>query len=433
MNIDCRTVNLLILLLGLLSGCRESVTGGYGQRRGTDAGRSVNGTGVLAHMFEQAGHQVSSWRRLSPKLDREQVIVWFPNDFAAPTDEQINYFESWLNAEPGRTLIYVGRDYDALLDYWQQMLNRVEAEQRIEIRRVLAEARSRHMVRRQEPVSSLSCRWFTFDPQQTSPSLDSLEGPWARELDPSGFNFHLTTLVHPKASDERGYVASTASDVEEVTVNAEGVPVEVASSMEWEEASSSAANAAGFPVETAGSLHFETLLAADGHLLVGRYWRPNIWSGSQVFVVANGAWLLNLPLIETDHRKLAGELIEACGVPGRVCFLESGPGALRISDNDSVLPLELKAFTVWPLSAILMHLTLLGILFCFCAFPILGRVRQLPPDGVSDFGKHVAAVGDLLERRGDANYARQKLEQYQELTQGKSSKREDRVSGRQAI
>ncbi len=430
MNIDCRTLNWLILLLGLLSGCRESVTGGYGQRRGADGGRSVNGTGVLAHMFEQAGYQVSSWRRLSPKLDREQVIVWFPNDFASPTDEQINYFESWLNAESGRTLIYVGRDYDALLDYWQQMLNRVEAEQRIEIRRVLAEAQSRHMVRRQEPVTSLSCRWFTLDPQQTAPSLDSLEGPWARELDPSGFNFHLTTLVHPKAGDERGYVASSAGDIDEVTANAEGVPVEVVSSIEWEEESPAAANAAGFLVETAGSLHFETLLAADGHLLVGRYWRPNIWRGSQVFVVANGAWLLNLPLIETEHRKLAGKLIEACGVPGRVCFLESGPGGLRISDNDSVLPLELKAFTVWPLSAILMHLTLLGILFCFCAFPILGRARQLPPDGVSDFGKHVAALGDLLERRGDANYARQKLEQYQDLTQGKSSKREDRASGR---
>jgi hypothetical protein len=237
-----------------------------------------------------------------------------------------------------------------------------------------------------------------------------LEGPWARALDPSDFKFHLTTFVDPKAVDERGYVSSSETGIEET-----------------------AANAADPTVETDDSLHFETLLAADRHLLVGRFGRPYVWNGSQVFVVANGACLLNLPLIETEHRKLAGKLIEACGVPGRVCFLESGPGGLRISDDDSILPLELKAFTVWPLSAILMHLTLLGILFCFCAFPIFGRARRLPPDGVSDFGKHVNAVGDLLERRGDVNYARQRVEQYQELIQGKSHKREEQVSRRQPI
>jgi hypothetical protein len=352
-------------------------------------------------MFEQAGYQVSSWRRLSPKLDREQVIVWFPDSFSAPTEEQIDYLETWLNAESGRTLIYVGRDYDALVDYWEQMLIRAEAQQRIEIRRVLAEARSQYWVERQTPVEPRSCRWFTLDPQPIAPTRNALEGPWAESLDPAEFKLHLTTLVYPKASDDGGYLSSPAQGTGEIAAEAEGRQVSFD-----------------------GSLNFETLLASDGRLLVGRFERPYIWDGSQVIVVANGAWLLNLPLVEKEHRKLAGRLIESCRLPGRVCFLESGRGGLTIADNDTVLPLELKAFTVWPLSAILMHLTLLGILFCFCAFPVFGRARQLPPDSVSDFGKHVAAVGDLLEQRGDAAFARRTVEQYQELIQGKDPKRE---------
>ena len=145
--------------------------------------------------------------------------------------------------------------------------------------------------------------------------------------------------------------------------------------------------------------------------------------------MANGSWLLNLPLVEPEHRKLAGRLIESCGPPNRVCFLESGPGGPAISHSDTSLPLMLRAFTVWPVSAILMHLTLLGILFCFFAFPIFGRARKLPADSVSDFGRHVTAVGDLLEQRGDVAYARQRLEQYQELAHGKGVLRERNSDG----
>jgi hypothetical protein len=166
-------------------------------------------------------------------------------------------------------------------------------------------------------------------------------------------------------------------------------------------------------------LHLEQLLSANDQLLVGRL-RRDYWEESQIIVVANGSWLLNLPLVNHEHRKIAGQLIERCGPPGRVCFLESGPGGPAISDSDSRLPLMLRAFTVWPVSAILLHLTLLGILFCFCVFPIFGQARQLPADSVSDFGKHVSAMGDLMERGRNAPYARQRIQQYQELVQGKN-------------
>ena len=79
----------------------------------------------------------------------------------------------------------------------------------------------------------------------------------------------------------------------------------------------------------------EPLLESDEGLLVGRVSRPN-WDGSQVIVVANGSFLLNLPLINHQHRMLAGRLIQQCGQRGQnVAFLESGPGGVRISDRDS--------------------------------------------------------------------------------------------------
>ncbi len=160
------------------------------------------------------------------------------------------------------------------------------------------------------------------------------------------------------------------------------------------------------------------MLAEDGRVLAGRFWR-SYWDDSQILVVANGSWLLNLPLVEHEHRRLAGRLIDSCGPPGRVCFLESGPGGPRISESDKNLPLLVRAFTVWPLSVVLLHLTLVGILFCFCVFPIFGRPRNLPVETVSDFGKHVAAVGELLERRADAEHAQQRIQQYHQLTSGK--------------
>ncbi len=135
--IHSQLVRCLLVLLLLLAGCQTSpqISQEYGRRRGNDRGQSVNGTGVLAHMFEQAGFRVSSWRRLSPKLEKDRVIVWAPDDYSLPTDAQIDFLEQWLarggEADPGngRTLVYIGRDYEAAVDYWRQLLPTASAAQ----------------------------------------------------------------------------------------------------------------------------------------------------------------------------------------------------------------------------------------------------------------------------------------------------------------
>ena len=132
---------VLLLWASLVAGCRnESISTVYGRRAANL--RSANGTSVLASMFEKAGHKVSTWRRLSPKLDGFQTIVWAPDSFEPPSLEEREYLEGWLADKPNRTVIYIGRDYDPLPDYWTQMLAGSPADQRTEFSRRMADRKS---------------------------------------------------------------------------------------------------------------------------------------------------------------------------------------------------------------------------------------------------------------------------------------------------
>ncbi len=66
-----RFLKFAILLLALCVGCEEHVNTRYG-KRGMGGGNSVNGTSVLADMFESAGHRVKSWRVPEPDAQRRQ-------------------------------------------------------------------------------------------------------------------------------------------------------------------------------------------------------------------------------------------------------------------------------------------------------------------------------------------------------------------------
>jgi len=379
------------LLVLLLVGCSRTPTldDTYGRRRGT-AGPSVNGTRVLADMFEQAGHRVSSWQRLSPKLDHDQVIVWFPDDMRPPGDEQRAYFEQWLMRQPGRTLVYVGRDYDAAIDYWRHMLSGAPADQATELRRRLALAQADQAVRRSGLPARQECAWFAWRHDRPLVRAGRLTGVWGRGLDASRAAVRLHTRLEPPGEGHGGAsravkAGSPEPAVEEIDLFDDDQP------------------------------DAEVLLGCEHGPLVIRLVSP-YWHQSQLIIVANGSFLLNLPLVAHEHRKLAGRLINACGPAGRVVFLESQDGGPPLSDSDNPYPTGLEAFTVWPVNVVLLHLTALGLLVCFAMFPIFGRPRQLSAGAVSDFGKHVDALGQMLERTGDRAYAQQRLAFYHQLT-----------------
>lgn len=368
----------------LLSGCGAAeIDDTYGKRRGAAGETSVNGTAVLARMFELAGHEVRTRSYLSPRADDFDIIVWVPDDFQPPGEEPQEFLESWLRYGRGKTLIYVGRDYDAAIDYWENVLPGTPPEQGVEVLRRFAQARARHARARAAMPETEDCRWFQVRRDGVCQAAErrrqppaELCGPWAADGLPASAK--LTAITD----------ASLAPREE---------PVED----EW-----------------GGRLTPELWFRAGPVPLVWQITNSD-WYESRIIVVQNGVFLLNLPLVEHAHRRLASRLIEACGArPRKVMFLESGAGGVAVFEEEpgTSYPTGFEAFTVWPLNAILLHFLVLGLVILACRWTVFGRPRELPRLPVSDFGLHIDALGELLAKTQDREYAENRLADYRRQT-----------------
>ena len=373
----------IIALLWLTAcGCSSSdIDAVYGRRRGANGGASVNGVGVLAAMFEAAGHKVITKRHLCPKFQDCQTVVWAPDDFAPPNDEQVQFFEDWLRTGDGRTLIYVGRDYDASIAYWDQVQPSAPSAQAVEVLRRLSNARAKHSQAKQAMPAEQNCPWFRIVRNRPLRRIGmgaegpaALEGVWCDHVD----------------------------------IDAGQVDLEI--DARFEAPSAAAAQNTSQPDGAA------ILLAAGPDVFVRRLTRPE-WRKGQVLVVTNGAFLLNLPLVQKEHRKLAAQLIAECAPPAStVVFLESAQGGPPLLQKEPGEDRQsgFEPFTVWPIGAILLHFVAVGLLYLLSRMPIFGRPQELATDSVSDFGKHVHALGELLARTQESAYAQRRLSQYQE-------------------
>jgi len=356
---------LALLLCALTAGCGpESIETRYGVRKGYGSD-SVNGTAVLGEMFEQAGHRVVTTGTLSPGLKRRaDCIVWFPDDFQPPDPVTRRWFDQWLMERPNRTLIYVGRDFDAGVAYWKKVLPTAPASQAPLIRDEIAHHESAFDGRRTDLPDEEDCEWFTVEGQLQHRNVRALAGTpeWTRDVDPTKLEIELNGRIEP-------------------------------------------------------ALMADVLLESKGDMLVSREARGR----GQLIVVTNGSFLVNLQLINHEHRKLAGKLIDEVGPPEQTAvFLESGPGGPTFADEEIEPrpPSGLALLTQSPTSWIFRHLALLGILFCAARWPIFGRPRELPPPGTSDFGTHIRALAEMLQRSRDTAFAMTRLMHYRQKTKG---------------
>jgi hypothetical protein len=161
----------------------------------------------------------------------------------------------------------------------------------------------------------------------------------------------------------------------------------------------------------------ETLLSSQGDVLVSR----QAIGESQVIIVANGSFLLNLPLVNHEHRKLADRLIEELDDEQRVVFIDApGVPAFPEEEPETETRTTLDFLSIWPLNVILLHLGILGILVTAMNFPIFGRPIPEDPGQPSDFGQHVEALGDLLQRTHDTSFAMSRLVHYHQNTRSDS-------------
>ena len=121
-----------------------------------------------------------------------------------------------------------------------------------------------------------------------------------------------------------------------------------------------------------GEPDYEVLLSDGLTPLVTQVTKP-MWNGGQILTVSNGSFLLNYPLVNHEHRKLAGRLIRACGEPGKVAFLESGPSGPPVFNRE---PGQLPKQGTRARVLMALHWLVLGLAFCFSVFPIFGRALR---------------------------------------------------------
>ena len=365
----------VLALLFFSSGCEERIDTAYGGRTGPLDGPSVNGTAVFADMLAEAGHNVLSRTSLSPGLeDSADVMIWFPDDFRVPNPQVIGWLENWLTAKSGRTVVYVGRDFDAAIEYWKAVAPIVPAAQQADAKSQLDEAESDFSQARSSVLDGESCNWFTVKTLPMPRPVTTLTGPWSAGIDVKKTDIRLYSTYQFDPSDE-------------------------------------------------------VLLAGNTDTLVARrrFSTPDSWSASipsnQLIVVTNGSFLLNLQLVNHEHRKLAARLMSEIPPASRIVFLESGPGGPPIRESDPVArpPNGLAVFSIWPLGGVLLHLAVIGVLFCFARLPIFGVPRDPPETSRSDFSKHVAAFGELLHLTSDRGYAQARIDQYRGTTHGTPS------------
>ena len=342
----------------------------YGTASGQYGHISVNGAGILGGMFKQAGHRVSSWPRLSPALwERADTIVWFPDDVQKPSDDVIQWLGDWLFDEPGRTLIYVGRDFDAEPGYWNKVAPGAPVAVAPEFARRQTKAASDFSITRTPLPASEDWTWFTMEGTLKQRSVTTLAGAlrWLAGVDPSKVEIELHGRLIPP-EDRFG-------DPDEVLLESEG------DALVWSEKYLSRA--------------------------------PNSDRHSQVIVVVNGSFLLNFQLVNHEHRKLAAALVREIGPNQHVVFLEAS-GSPTVSDKDpqARFPTAAQLLGIAPFNRILLHLALVGIIFCFSRWPIFGRPREAPAAPLSDFGEHVSSLGELLALAGNRELALARLQHY---------------------
>ncbi len=341
---------LAATLLLAAAGCSAELDTQYGRSSGRYQPTSVNGVDVLAGMFTDAGHEVLMRRMLiTSSMDNVQTIVWFPNNYDAPSEEVCWWFDAWLASGEDRTLVYVGRNFDAGALYWRTMTARAPREQQTYYR-----DRANWRGPFQMPAATteeMTCQWFAI--QRSAGHLaDELGGPWAGGIDAARTRVYVSDEFESEFSSRR-------------------------------------------------------LLTAGAETIVRQFHSP-AWLDGKLIAVSNGSFLLNMPLVNRENRKLAGVLIESVGPGGRVVFLESGPDGPPIDPEPAGSALA-RLFGAWPLNVILLHSAVLGIIFCFARWPIFGRPKVPPTETTSNFAHHIEAVGALLARSRDRDYAISKL------------------------
>ena len=404
-----RARSALALAVSLIvAGCSPGVDTSYGRSRST----SINGTGALAGMVRDGGHEVRAAVRLSDELsDWADVLVRFSPVPGPPPRDEAKWYADWLNHAPGRRVIYVPHDYDSAPEYWARVLEQLPKDapsrlrERVEEARDLSKGWDEALPSRPEKVAAAE-DWFATKP--FGPDPGKKPGPAPAAGKPKG----------------RGKAAGSS------LISYTPIPEHVCKTIGGPWASGIDAGQAGIPVREVLKVDSEeVLLKGDGEAIAMSWTRFN---DCRVLVVANGSFLLNASLAANPARRpLAKHVVDWAGysgeedegtagltVPKRVAFVE---GAFVLS-GDAEGPSVFRLLGIDPFGRFAAQLLALGLVACLARAPRLGRPRTEEPSGVDRPVAHPEALGALLARTGQAREARLILESYRRWRTGPSTR-----------
>ncbi len=423
----------------------------YGGLRGAGADRAVDGIDVLAEMFRRNGHRVQRWRRLSPRLMGKErradepdpskaydVIVWAPQSFDSVGTEHYDFLGQFV--DEGGTLILVGRSFDPVTEYWRQTLARYEGE---DLPRIIREAMSDQSRFQKKMIEDLPAvtPWCRFVWQTGDAQVKSLSGEWAVGIDVDKTRIIVPARMLPFQLE----TGSTGLDLLKRLLPSFDLEDDAEEDTDEKNSETPGKTPAGLKELQRKLLDWpndaplvlrqpqvETVLGSDRGPLVLRITGAEstvededgfIWgedSTGQVLLCANGSFLLNLGMLPEGNRDLAQLLVDECPPAGKVAVISSGSNRVPVRDSEASLRHIPPRHE--PLGTILDHVTFLAVVVCFVFFPIFGRPKEHPAPPLSDFGEHINAVAEIMEKTNDAEYARRQVAAYRQLT-----RRDDRA------
>lgn len=416
-SINSVRILLVICMLMIMTGCTTRVSPEYGISEGFTARRSPGGLSAFRNMTEASGSTTYTVRSLSPaNKERLDAIVWIPDSFAAHKVATFDWLDQWM-LDGDKTLVYVGRDYSPIADYWRKTSTsrRFNAPAANLSLAALEEAARYEAIldgERASVRSKIPTPWFMIEYQSNvMKKVTAFTGEWSDASDLSNTNIYVRGTIET-------FTTSSASMIKkaldwEPEINPVTPIAKTTYGEQWTSADVGMLEIANKINENDVPL-VTTLLASDDGTPLITLLESNNWAGSRVIHVANASLLCNLGLTHRGNRQIADSLISEFWGQTVGFISESSDPNIR-KDNNLEQQKGFEMLTVWPLNVITIHAVFAGLLVLLAVFPIFGRPQTIPKVSNTDFALHVDAVGMLLRKAGDRFYALSTIADYFKL------------------
>ena len=419
----CSALFAMCVAAMMLPGCRYPLGSSYGLSEGTDAHTSPASVSLFRNMCNADGRTTLVVRSLSPRaMTKLNAIGWSPDSFSQHSPETMAWLERWLTSGD-KTLVYVGRDFSPMADYWSQSaeeLSNVEVSNKdaLYAREEQAAEQARLDKMRAGARAKTATPWCLFDNTQgVEERVNKVKGQWASELDPSNARLFVRSFPVGYVEKKLGSDKKLFDRESEDTSTKMGTSATTASNapvsefdFKWQTSDATmleyvnALNAADLPSMNS------YLSTMDDKPLVAEVVKSS-WGSSRVVVVANASLISNLSLTNSENFAIAKKLLNELP-KSNIGFLTGNTDPRVRKDDGSEQQKGFEMLTIWPINVISLHAVILGMLVLLAAFPIFGRAKLLPVKSTREFGQHIEAVGGLLLKSRDRSYALATIAEY---------------------